>query len=308
MAVVNRIPKILFFDSGMGGLSVFTEVRKLNDQAAYYYLFDHEGFPYGEKSEDYLVTRVKTLLSAVCSQLDPDVIVIACNTASTVVLDKLRAHFTMPIVGVVPAIKTAGQLSCKRKIALLATPGTVKRSYTQRLIDNFASDCQVLRIGSLELVRLAESCLLEEVSANPGHGFDGEQGLALTDSQQEELQKILQPIISLPESEQPDVLVLGCTHFPLVKGDIARQLGPNITLVDSGAAIARRVQYVLAQERESLELEAKAIGSDPLLNPNVAGAWLAWYTGVVDGTTKAQFEATFSYFGFRQINSLQVNS
>lgn len=346
--VLNKIPKILFFDSGMGGLSVLSEVRRANPEAAYYYLFDHEGFPYGQKSEDFLVERVTALLTQVSTHLNPDLIVIACNTASTVVLDKIRPRFTrIPIVGVVPAIKTAGQLSHKRKIALLATPGTVQRAYTQRLIDNFAADCEVLRIGTVELVQLAEQCLLEEVNAKVcASGLTTSVGAAsgletfapetfgpetsesidsnlelyrslvsdepvplphlkLTDSQRHELQAILAPITRLPPPEQPDVVVLGCTHFPLLRDDIAALLGPAITLVDSGSAIGRRVKHVLAQLQESLELEPRSMDiSHPLLTASQAGAWVAWFTGAVPADKRAQFEATFAYFGFHQIKPL----
>lgn len=321
-----KVPKILFFDSGMGGLSVLSEVRKLNPGAAYYYLFDHEGFPYGQKSESYLVARVETLLSRVSAVLAPDLIVIACNTASTVVLDQIRPHFSrIPIVGVVPAIKTAGQLSRKRKIALLATPGTVQRAYTQRLIANFAADCEVMRMGTVELVWLAEQCLLDEVTAAQrtatqctapqrmdAQGEDIETPrLQLPASKLPELKAILAPIMDLPHCEQPDVVVLGCTHFPLLRADIAALLGPDITLVDSGAAIGRRVAYVLAQKQESLEVELGYRGSpngaqDSLLNAVTPGAWVAWYTGSVPEAKRAQFAATFSYFGFQQVQSLAL--
>lgn len=317
VATSVQVPKILFFDSGMGGLSVLSEVRKLNPEAAYYYLFDHEGFPYGQKSEDYLVARVTTLLSQVSAQLAPDLIVIACNTASTVVLDQIRARFVgTPIVGVVPAIKTAGQLSRKRKIALLATPGTVQRAYTQRLIANFAADCEVMRIGTVELVWLAEQCLLDEVTAAQQAGAMSQVDstvtnprLQLPSSKLPELKAILAPITSLARAQQPDVVVLGCTHFPLLRADIATLLGPEITLVDSGAAIGRRVAYVLAQKQESLEIEPgyqNIALTDPLLNASCTGAQVAWYTGSVSETERAQFAATFSYFGFNQVKSLQL--
>lgn len=309
-----KVPKILFFDSGMGGLSVLSEVRKLNPGAAYYYLFDHEGFPYGQKSEDYLVTRVATLLTQVSVQLAPDLIVIACNTASTVVLDQIRPRFNgIPIVGVVPAIKTAGQLSRKRKIALLATPGTVQRAYTQRLIDNFAADCEVLRLGTVDLVWLAEQCLLDEVTAahRDGLGATAAPRLQLPSSKLPELKAILAPITTLKPEAQPDVVVLGCTHFPLLRDDIATLLGPSITLVDSGAAIGRRVAYVLAQKQESLEVEpgyygAPAGAGDQLMNTVSPGAWVAWYTGTVSEDKRAQFAATFSYFGFAQVQELTL--
>ncbi len=310
-ASAGRCPKILFFDSGMGGLSVFTEVRKLNPDCAYYYLFDHEVFPYGEKSEAFLVARVTTLLNKVSACLAPDLIVIACNTASTVVLDQIRPSFPIPIVGVVPAIKPAGELSRKRKIALLATPGTVQRAYTQRLIANFAADCEVLRIGTVALVHLAENCLLSEVSSYQ-HSHQGSSweehtvatigsGLQLNVAQEQELRQILAPVTSLPSAQQPDVLILGCTHFPLLKDHIAEIVGPQIALVDSGAAIGRRVHTVLAQQ-----LKERLAQGSPNDRPVQAGAWTAWYTGQVSALEHEQFAATFAYFGFHQVQALTL--
>lgn len=239
---MTRIPKILFFDSGLGGLSVFREVYKLNPQCAFYYLFDHECFPYGNKSENFLKDRVSLLLKKAIALLQPDMLVVACNTASTIVLPRLREEFDLPIVGVVPAIKPAAKLSSKKIIGLLATPGTVSRSYTDFLINEFAYDCKVIRLGSEELVRLAENYMLES-DDNPNDilattcKFSSDLILKLSN--------ILQPFTSLPHQDQPDVVVLGCTHFPLLRSQIHYCLGSDVALVDSGAAIAHRVQQLL---------------------------------------------------------------
>ena len=235
------------------------------------------------------------------------------STANTNTIDMVLSVNGIPIVGVVPAIKTAGQLSRKRKIALLATPGTVQRAYTQRLIDNFAADCEVLRLGTVDLVWLAEQCLLDEVTAahRAGLGATAAPRLQLPSSKLPELKAILAPITTLKPEAQPDVVVLGCTHFPLLRDDIATLLGPSITLVDSGAAIGRRVAYVLAQKQESLEVEpgyygAPAGAGDQLMNTVSPGAWVAWYTGTVSEDKRAQFAATFSYFGFAQVQELTL--
>lgn len=241
---MSKIPKILFFDSGLGGLSVFKEVYKLNPQCAFYYLFDHECFPYGNKSETFLKDRVSQLFEKAISMLLPDMVVVACNTASTIVLPRLREKFSLPIVGVVPAIKPAAKLSKKKIIGLLATPGTVKRDYTDFLINEFAYDCKVLRLGTEELVRLAESYMLY---SDEDHNSIASTSTKFPEELMCELYKILQPFISLPYEQQPDVVVLGCTHFPLLRSQIHKCLGPEVALVDSGAAIAHRVQQLLLQ-------------------------------------------------------------
>ena len=132
------------------------------------------------------------------SKIKPDVIVVACNTASTLALPTLRSLFTIPIIGVVPAIKTASALSQNKKIGLLATPGTVSREYMDNLIQEFADDCIVTRVGSTELVRLAEKKL---------------NGLAPSSQQ---LKSIIQPFIH----NECDQVVLGCTHFPLLHEEL----------------------------------------------------------------------------------------
>ncbi len=225
--------RVLFFDSGMGGLSVMAETKKLNPSLECCYLFDNACFPYGNKSESFLISRVSVLLAAACTSLQPDLIVIACNTASTVALPTVRHQIPLPVVGVVPAIKPAAALSKRRIIGLLATPGTVRRAYTDDLIAAYASDLKVLRLGTVGLVELAEKKL---------------QGLEL---RQQEVEAELQPWLSLPAAERPDVVVLGCTHFPLIKAQLAKAFGPGVRLIDSGAAVARRVQSLLFPEAEN---------------------------------------------------------
>ena len=321
------------FDSGVGGLSVMQEVYKANKQALFYYLFDHECFPYGNKSEVFLKKRVSNLLQSLCSKLQPDLIVIACNTASTIVLPTLREIFTIPIVGVVPAIKPAAKISKKHNICLLATQGTVHRSYTDFLINEFASDCKVLKIGSQDLVRLAEEQLIKNSQGSvPTAASGNASGVAtggangstdgcavgtakscasLDDYERdklERLKKILEPILQLDEVNKPDVVVLGCTHFPLVKDDIAKVLGPNMKFIDSGEAVARRVKSLLAdkigiknESCESASVECPTDGS--LLGPVEA-----FYTGHCEGLEKKQLEATFKHFGFQKISAFLPNN
>ncbi|AYA41474.1 glutamate racemase [Xenorhabdus nematophila] len=218
-------PTILVFDSGVGGLSVYKEIRKLLPDLHYIYAFDNEAFPYGEKTADVIIDRVVKVVDAIQKKHPLAVVVIACNTASTVSLPVLRERFSFPVVGVVPAIKPAAKLSCNRIVGLLATRATVNRGYTKELITRFATDCQVHSIGSAELVELAERKL---------HGKD----VPL-----DELEKVLKPWLRM--KEPPDTVILGCTHFPLIAEELSQVLPDGTRLIDSGAAIARRTAWLI---------------------------------------------------------------
>ncbi|WP_338883734.1 MULTISPECIES: glutamate racemase [Xenorhabdus] len=226
-------PTILVFDSGVGGLSVYQEIRQLLPDLHYIYAFDNEEFPYGEKTAEVIIERVVQVVDAIQKKHPLAVVVIACNTASTVSLPALRERFSFPVVGVVPAIKPAAKLTCNRVVGLLATRATVNRDYTKELIARFATDCQVYAIGSAELVELAERKL---------HGKD----VPL-----KELEKILRPWLRM--KEPPDTVILGCTHFPLIAEEIAQVLPNGTRLIDSGAAIARRTAWLI-KNREDLFL------------------------------------------------------
>lgn len=222
-------PTVLVFDSGVGGLSVYREIREKLPEAHYIYVFDNEAFPYGEKSQEFIIDRVVRIVSAVAEKHDLATIVIACNTASTVSLPALRAKFTeIPIVGVVPAIKPAAKLTCNGVVGLLATRATVKRPYTHELIERFATDCKVHSLGSAELVELAERKL---------HG----EAVSL-----DELRKILTPWLKM--KEPPDTVVLGCTHFPLLADELLSVLPDGTRIIDSGAAIARRTAWLVVNQ------------------------------------------------------------
>ena len=152
-------PTVLVFDSGVGGLSVYDEIRHLLPDLHYIYAFDNVAFPYGEKSEAFIVERVVAIVTAVQERYPLALAVVACNTASTVSLPALREKFDFPVVGVVPAIKPAARLTANGIVGLLATRGTVKRSYTHELIARFANECQIEMLGSAEMVELAEAKL-----------------------------------------------------------------------------------------------------------------------------------------------------
>lgn len=215
--------RIVVFDSGVGGLSIYHEVVKRCPNHEYIFVSDNQAFPYGTKTELELTERVLQVVNVVDREYSPDIFIVACNSASTIALPTLRANFDFPFVGVVPAIKPAAKLSQSNVIGLLATPGTIVRPYTQALIDEFACNTQVIKIGSSRLVELAEQKL------------DGKEvDIALLESE-------LMPFL---EATELDVVVLACTHFPLLNNELAllfNKKNKAVKLVDSGKAIANRV-------------------------------------------------------------------
>lgn len=226
----DQTPRILVFDSGVGGLSVTREIQASLPGLPIIYASDNAAFPYGTKPEEELITRVNLVMQALLAKYPVDIVVIACNTASTLTLPYLRNHFPIPFVGVVPAIKPAAESSASKVIGLLATPATVARPYTHDLIKTHAHECTVISLGSSELVHLAEQKLRGEV---------------ITDKQ---ITPITQALLDADGSRRMDKLVLACTHFPLLKDELSRNLPERIALIDSGAAIARRVAHLLAQK------------------------------------------------------------
>src|SRR3954470_19666159 len=152
-------PRILLFDSGLGGLTVLREIAAARPDAHYIYVADDAFFPYGHHGEDEIIARVVPLVGELIAAHEPDLVVIACNTASTLVMSHLRTAYTVPFVGTVPAIKPACARSKTKRVSVLGTRGTVKREYTRKLIDDFAQGCEVTLVGSAELASLAESAL-----------------------------------------------------------------------------------------------------------------------------------------------------
>jgi len=222
---MDPLAPILFFDSGVGGLSVLGPTRQLLPNAPIVYAADSAGFPYGKRTEAELATRVPALLGRLVERFRPRLAVIACNTASTIALDHARAALDIPVVGTVPAIKPAAELSKSRVIGVLGTEATVRQPYVDDLAERFASDCTVIRHGSPELVELAEAKLAgEAVSLD-----------AVRDA--------IMPMVLQPDGEKMDVMVLACTHFPLLSEEISTMF-PAIAQVDGGPGIARRIAYL----------------------------------------------------------------
>lgn len=217
---------LLFFDSGVGGLSVLAPARALLPHAPLVYAADSAGFPYGTRSEAEIAARVPALLGRLAERYRPRLIVIACNTASTIALAHVRAALAVPIVGTVPAIKPAAALSQSRVIGVLGTDATVRQPYVDKLAAQFAADCTVIRHGSAELVELAEAKLR------------GEQADAAR------FRAVLAGLFGQPDGDRIDVIVNACTHFPLVEAELAAAAPHRVTFVDGGPGIARRIAYL----------------------------------------------------------------
>jgi glutamate racemase len=223
--MADRRP-ILFFDSGVGGLSVLAPTAKLLPQASLVYVADSAGFPYGTRSEAEIAARVPALLGRLAERYDPRLIVIACNTASTIALQHVRAALDVPIVGTVPAIKPAAELSRTRVIGVLGTEATVRQPYVDDLAARFAADCVVLRHGSAELVEMAEVALAGERPSV------------------ESVRAALGGLTGQDRGDAIDMIVNACTHFPLLEKELVAATGGTIRFVDGGPGIARRVAHL----------------------------------------------------------------
>jgi glutamate racemase len=232
MAFVSNPPTILVFDTGLGGLTVLREVVRARHDAHYLYVADDAFFPYGPRSEEEVVARMVPLIGELISAHHPDLVVIACNTASTLVMPHLRQRYAVPFVGTVPAIKPACAASKTKRVSVLGTKGTVRREYTRDLIRDFAQGCEVTLVGSAELASLAEAALSGEVVSD------------------EQISAELTPcFVGAGEdaSKRTDTIVLACTHYPLLL-DRLNHLAPwPVDWIDPAPAIARRVVNLLGE-------------------------------------------------------------
>jgi glutamate racemase len=226
---LNPEAPILFFDSGVGGLSVLAPTLKLLPNAPIVYAADSAGFPYGRRSEAEIASRIPALLGRLVERFHPRIAVIACNTASTIALDHVRSALDLPVVGTVPAIKPAAETSKTRVIGVLGTEATVRQPYVDDLATKFASDCTLIRHGSPELVDLAEAKLGgDEVSV-------------------EAVKAAVQSMFDAPQGDRIDTVVLACTHFPLLDEEL-RAAYPDVTYVDGGPGIARRIAFLTREQ------------------------------------------------------------
>jgi len=224
---VDPSSPILFFDSGVGGLSVLEPTRQLLPNAPIVYAADSAGFPYGKRSEAEIASRVPALLGRLVERFHPRLAVIACNTASTIALEHVRTALDLPVVGTVPAIKPAAEMSKTRVIGVLGTEATVRQPYVDDLADKFAEDCTIVRHGSPELVELAEAKLAgEDVSIDAVRAA----AQAMFDA-----------------DDRIDTVVLACTHFPLLEDEL-RAAFPDTAYVDGGEGIARRIAWLTREQ------------------------------------------------------------
>ena len=221
---------LLFFDSGVGGLSVLAAARSLLPRAPFVYVADSAGFPYGIRSEAEIAARVPALLGRLAERYQPRLIVIACNTASTIALAAVRAALDLPIVGTVPAIKPAAALSQSRVIGVLGTDATVRQPYVDDLARRFAGDCLVLRHGSADLVAAAEAKLRGEIV------------------DEARFSQAIAGLLDQPGAAAIDTIVLACTHFPLIAAELSAALEEAVPhpvrFVDGSAGIARRIAFL----------------------------------------------------------------
>jgi glutamate racemase len=259
---------LLIFDSGVGGLSVLAAIRKLLPGAPVVYAADSAGFPYGTRSAAEIAARVPALLGRLAERYEPSLIVIACNTASTIALDAVRAALDLPVVGTVPAIKPAAALSTTRAIGVLGTQATIVQPYVDRLAAEFAADCTVLRHGSAELVELAEAKLRGAATAGADYA------------------RILDGLLGQPGGGEIDTIVLACTHFPLVEGELAAAAPRPLAFVDGNGGIARRTQWLTRQ----------------LAWPDGAGEGIAVFTGAA--AAAEAYRAGLAAFGLSRIEML----
>ncbi len=220
---MTSAPTILVFDSGLGGLTVYREIARLRGDANFVYAADDDAFPYGRLSESELSSRVVDVMGGLIDMHRPDLIVIACNTASTLVLATLRQRFAVPFVGTVPAIKPACAASQSRLVSVLGTEATVSREYTKSLIRDFAQGCAVTLVGSRRLAVLAEDFL---------------HGTAVADS---DIADEIAPCFVARDGLRTDTIVLACTHYPLLQAQLRRLSPWPVSFIDPAPAIARRV-------------------------------------------------------------------
>jgi glutamate racemase len=221
------VTRILVFDSGIGGLSVAREIRAVLPAAEMIYVADDAAFPYGDWEEEALSAHVIAVIAELIDRFAPDVAVIACNTASTLVLPPLRARFEIPFVGTVPAIKPAAERTKSGLVSVLATFGTMRRDYTRDLIQSFAQSCEVRLVGSASLAPLAEAHM---------------RGEAIGDA---EVRAEIAPAFVEKDGRRTDMIVLACTHYPFLI-DWFRRLAPwPVEWIDPAPAIARRVVAVV---------------------------------------------------------------
>lgn len=220
---LDRAPRVLVFDSGLGGLTVLAELAMALPTASFVYAADDAAFPYGALDDQRLVDRVVAVMERLVARETPDLVVVACNTASTLALPSLRARFALPFVGTVPAVKPAVAASTSGLVSILATPGTVRREHTRAMVDAFAKGAEVTLVGSPKLAGYAE-CEL--------------RGEPVSDA---EIAAEIAPCFVEREGRRTDAVALACTHFPLLTERFQAVAPWPVAWIDPAPAVARRV-------------------------------------------------------------------
>ncbi|WMY94835.1 MAG: glutamate racemase [Arsenophonus sp.] len=269
-------PTILILDSGVGGLSVYYAVKQLLPDVNYIYVLDNEAFPYGNKKMEFVTARLTALLHKIQKEVFFSMAILACNTASTVSLLILRNSFSFPIIGVVPAIKPAIQLTRNGIIGLLATKLTVNGVYTKNLVKKFAKNVSVNMIASSKLVQLAEKKI---------HGDN---------ISKKRLMIILKPWLQM--KQPPDTIILGCTHFPFLLKEFKRIFLEGTVIIDSSAAIARRAFFLMNNQKKFIKDQKKIL---LIKNKNIA------YCTKIDNTIKQLLPVLWKV-GFRKFKKIIV--
>ena len=235
-------PTILVFDSGLGGLTVLEQVRRARPDARAVYAADDAAFPYGRLEEPVLVARVLAVMERLLALYAPDLVVIACNTASTLVLPALRERFRTPFVGVVPPIKPAAAMTRSQVVALLATPGTVARTYTRDLVATYAGACDVALVGAPNLARFAEAEMAGEPAPDAAIAAE-----------------IAPCFVTLADGRRTDVVCLSCTHYPLLQARFERLAPWPVAWIDPAPAVARRVVQLLGEALRPARAEGVSV-------------------------------------------------
>jgi glutamate racemase len=260
-------PTILVFDSGLGGLTVFREIASARPDARFIYAADDAFFPYGRQDEAALVARVIEVMAGLIDTHQPDLAVIACNTASTLVLPQLREKFKIPFVGTVPAIKPACSSSNSKLVTVFGTEATVKREYTRTLIREHSNGCAVTLIGSPRMAEFAEAVL---------------RGEALSDA---DISAEIAPCFVETDGKRTDTVVLACTHYPLLLDRLTRLAPWPVHFIDPALAIARRVTELLGPPPVGAKpLPARAIFTSGRSPPAALAAALRGF-GLAYGVT-----------------------
>lgn len=258
---------VLLIDSGVGLLSIARAIHKAYPEITLFAICDQKGFPWGPRKPDDVIKRCLELAQKGLKETKAEAVVLACNTATTVAIDALRSALPVPVIGVIPAIKPAAQMTKTGRIGLLATEGTVRRPYIDKLIEDFASDCYVVKVGAPHLALWAENKI---------------QG---KDVDLEDIAQSLHPF----EDESVDVVTLGCTHYALLIEELEALSKKEIQFLDTGPAVAR-------------QLARKLAGTKPQYAKSTQVSCL-YYTG--EGYHISQ--AVFQSFGFQTTAYLETS-